>query len=215
MEQILQRSESDRSATGVQELSNAQLAAAIKQAVENGSLQFTCCLVKHVPFMLEGPLRPVTLPCCGFTVSFAGSQDLIAAGKCSFCNAPLAKGDSFVDDDKAARVVAAEGHGYSPQEIQSSEVELGAELGRGTEGLVVKGTYRGKAVAVKKIFLPGSSGVRAIASVKAIIATTYMASIASEHVCRLVGVCWTEEELWCALHCCVWPEASAFSCALF
>lgn len=180
-------------------LSNAQLANGIKEAVNNGSLRFTCCLVKHVPFMLEGPLRPVTLSCCNFTVSYAGAQDLIAAGRCHFCKARLKADTKLLEDEAVARIIAAERHGYTPRVVKSGEVVVGDRIGAGGDGKVFRATFRGRPVALKVIQLKEDAAVRDCNSLKNVIATTYMAGIASEHICKLHGVCWKQSELWCAL----------------
>jgi hypothetical protein len=102
------------------------------------------------------------------------------------------------DDEAVAQVVAAEHHGLTPRVVMRSEVELGEQLGEGGEGRVVRGTFQGKQVAVKIISLKGSQGARDSASMKMVIATSYIAGIASDHVCKLLGVSWQPDELWCA-----------------
>jgi hypothetical protein len=40
----------------------------------------------QVPFTASGYLRPVKMPCCGFTVSYLGAEVLAGKMRCQFCD---------------------------------------------------------------------------------------------------------------------------------
>lgn len=146
--------------------------------------------------MPEGPLRPVTLPCCAFVVSHAGAQQLLERGQCQLCKCPLTASSQLADSESVGVAVAAEAHGFAPRIIRSEDVAVTGSIGSGGEGVVVKGTLHGRPVAVKQIPLPAAAGAKEMASAKQVVSTTYIAGVASPYVCKLLGYCWTETELW-------------------
>ena len=162
----------------------------------NGQLAVTSCLVLGVPLMPEGPLRPVTLPCCGFVVSQIAATSILEKQKCTVCHADISRGAAGEYNEAVARVVEAETYGFAPRLFRASEVEFGEPLGRGGEGTVHRGRVNGKQVAVKRVTMPSPAGVKEISSVKQVVATSYVAGLSSPYVCKLNGYCWTDTELW-------------------
>lgn len=179
------------------QLDTAALASSIRDAILTGKLALTACMVLGIPLMPSGPLRPVAMPCCGFTVSRAGAQHLADARRCQFCKTPLAADSTFADDTAVVQTILLEDRGFGPRTFQADDVDIGKMLGAGAEGTVFSGTVKGRPVAVKKVRLPVSVTGAVMARFKQMIAITYAAGIASQYVCRLHGYCWTDTELWC------------------
>lgn len=180
-------------------------AAAIQQALISGKFVVLACIVLGMPLMPEGPLRPVTLPCCGVAVSHAGAGLLLRAGVCQVCKSPLAADAQLPTNEAVTAAVRAESNGFKPKVLQRGDVEIdvspGSKIGSGGEGKVVRGTLRGgRAVAVKQIPLPAVVEVKDSASVKQVVSASYIAGLSSPYMCTLYGYCWTDAELWCA-HC--------------
>jgi hypothetical protein len=174
---------------------NKELAEAIQAAIQTGTLHLTCCLVKQLPLMPQGELRPVKLPCCGLTVSHAGALQLSERRTCCFCFNSLAAKE-FAEDREVAWVVAAERDGLIAPQISPDKITVGREIGRGGEGSVFEATYKGKTVAVKKLFIGRNVRAADTVSMQNVLATAYLAGIANEHVCKLYGFCKTDNELW-------------------
>ena len=172
-------------------------AAAAMKAITAGHLKVTSCLVLGVPLMPEGPLRPVTLPCCGFVVSHAGAHQLLRQRQCHLCHVPLAADAEVVDNSAVALAVAAEERGVSPRLLKSGEVSVRERIGAGSQGTVYRGMWGDTEVAVKKVPLPAAAGAQEMACIKHVIAASQLAAVASPHVCKLHGYCWTDTELWC------------------
>eukprot|EP00892_Ulva_mutabilis_P009462 jgi/Ulvmu1/6889/UM031_0095.1 len=198
--------------TGVQQpqqaqqpASSHQWAQALTGAIVNGRLSVTACLVLGVPLMPEGPLRPVTLPCCGFVVSHIAAQQMLQERRCRVCRWVMDPGAALEDNEAVAMVVAAETHGFAPRLLRSSQVTLGEGIGAGGEGTVQHGRLGDKPVAVKRVRLPEVTGAKEVASVKQVVAASYVAGITSPHVCKLHGHCWTDTELWLLMELCEGP----------
>lgn len=111
---------------------NQPWASATLKAISAGHLKVTSCLVIGAPLMPEGPLRPVTLPCCGFVVSDLGAQQLRSRGQCQLCHVPLAADAAVEENDAVARAVAAEERGLAPRLLRSAEVAVGEKIGAGS-----------------------------------------------------------------------------------
>jgi hypothetical protein len=103
----------------------------------------------------------------------------------------------MLQDGEVAHVVAAENSGLAPRDVPHQEVELVAKIGAGAEGRVFRARWRGKQVAVKVVPLQ-KSGARDATSMLSVVATSHLASVSSDYVCKLHGVCRRKNELWCA-----------------
>ena len=182
---------------------NKEWAEAMTHAIANGRLTITSCHVLGLPLMPEGPLRPVTLPCCGVVVSQMASSSILEKQICTVCYAKIIAGETVKDNEAVVRVVGAETLGFAPRLFQTSEVELGENLGSGGEGTVHEGRVNDKAIAVKRVKLPSPAGVKEVASFKQVVATSFVAGLSSPYVCNLHGYCWTDTELWCAASACI------------
>lgn len=175
-------------------------AAAIQQALVSGKFAVLACIVLGMPLMPEGPLRPVTLPCCGVAVSHAGAGQLLRAGVCQVCKSRLAAHAQLPTNEAVTAAVQAESNGFKPKVLQRGDVAIGvspgSKIGSGGEGKVVRGTLRGgRAVAVKQIPLPAVVEVKDSASVKQVVSASYIAGLTSPYMCTLYGYCWTDAEL--------------------
>eukprot|EP00892_Ulva_mutabilis_P009465 jgi/Ulvmu1/6891/UM031_0097.1 len=177
-------------------------ATAVKNAISRGRLKVTSCLVLGVPLMPEGPLRPVTLPCCGFVVSQLGAQQLLQQRRCHLCHVPLAADSHVQPNDAVALAVAAEERGLSPRLLTSADVAVGEKIGAGSQGIVHRGRWGDVEVAVKRIPLQPAAGAQEMACVRHVVAASHLAAVASPHVCKLHGYCWTDSELWLVLELC-------------
>lgn len=181
---------------------DTQLAAAMKDAIASGRLQVTACLILGLPLTPDGPLRPITLPCCGLVVSHAGGQHSARLGRCQLCNVPLPPEcpARFRDNTAVAAAVAAEELGVAPPLLHCSDVEVDwAEcIAAGGEGAVYRGRLHDRAVAVKVVSLSTPARrARDVASVQNVVAASFLAAIASPHVCEVLGYCWNGSDLWC------------------
>lgn len=185
-------------AKGIDGLSSSDFAASIRESILAGKLSITSCMVLGIPLTPSGQLRPVTMPCCGFTASLAGAQQLADAGRCRFCKTPLPANATFDADPAVSQSILLEDRGYGPRVFTSDDVILGHKIGCGAEGTVYSGMLRARPIAVKRVRLPRVINAVETARLKEIIANTYAAGIASHNVCRLQGCCWTDSELWCA-----------------
>lgn len=174
----------------------------LQQAILAGTVSITACLVLGMPLMPQGPLRPVTLPCCGFVVSHTGAQRLLAQRKCSFCLKSMA-GDARIEvNDAVCATVAAEGQGVAPCVFQHSDVAIGEPIGQGGEATVVRGVFKRRDIAVKRVPLADTPGAAEMAGLRQVINASYIAGVASPHVCKLHGYCWAGSEVWCVTSGC-------------
>eukprot|EP00892_Ulva_mutabilis_P009460 jgi/Ulvmu1/6887/UM031_0093.1 len=182
------------------------MAAAMRDAIHRGRLQLSACLVLGVPLMSRGPLRPVTLSCCGLFVSHAGAQHCEAARKCALCN--TAQPPLWKDNEAVAAVVRAEESGlmHMPQLLEQREITLKEEIASGGEGTAYFGALWGLQVAVKRQKLGKQvTTAQEVAEVRQVVMASYLAGNASPHVCRMHGYCWTErdpKELWLVTELC-------------
>lgn len=187
------------------------LRAAGTRSAMLGQLKITSCVVLGMPLLLEGPMRPVTLPCCGFVVSFAGAQMLRAFGLCYSCSALMSATSVQHHGFKNSTAVHTEKLAVLPEVFKSDEVTIigswqihsrgDATLAYGSIQVQDRDGHR--RVAVKKVPLPGSSGVEdsVVAGVMHVVSTSYTAGVASPYVCQLRGYCWTDSEVWYATRC--------------
>lgn len=182
---------------------NHDIAVSIRESLLAGMLKLSGCMVLGVPIMPAGPLRPISLPCCRFIVSHAGAQQLVQKGRCRFCHKPLKKDAMLSESEHAAQTVRMEDRGFRPRLFRSEDVTLEdppVSLGAGAEGTVFRGKLKGRPVAVKKIRLDGEFRREDAEGFHQLISVSYIAGLASRHVCKLHGYCWTDTELWCATH---------------
>lgn len=176
-----------------------------------GQLKITWCVVLGMPLLLEGPMRPVTLPCCGFVVSFAGAQTLRTSGHCYSCSTPMSATSAQHHGFKNSTAVHTEKLAFLPRVLKAGDVTIIGSWQIHSRGeatlpygsIQVQGRGRHRRVAVKMVPLPGSSGVEnsVVAGVMHVVSTSYAAGLASPYVCQLRGYCWTDSEVWCATRC--------------
>lgn len=191
--------------------SNEQWAAAIRDAILNGSIAMTSCPLLGLPLMREGPLRPVTLPCCGCFVAHAAAQQLILQRQCHLCRVPLRPDAVPQENGEVAMAVGAEGQGFEPRLFTPPEVAVGHLIGAGAEGTVDRGTAAGEEVAVRKIGLAGAAAATEMAGFRQAVFASYLAGIASPYMCGMRGYYRSHAELRCALRACVFERACRFS----
>lgn len=177
------------------------LAASMRDSILTGELSLTECMVLSMRFMPAGPLRPVIMPCCGFTASHAGAQQLVHNGICQLCKTPLLPEVSFEDDVIMLQKILLhpESQCLGPRVVNAEEVVLGKMIGVGGEGTAFSGMFRGMPVAVKRLELPQSITAEIMLHIRNVIAHTHAAGVASQYtyVCKLHGYCWTSSETWC------------------
>ena len=189
------------------------MAKAMQQAICSGRLQISACLVLGVPLMKEGPLQPVMLPCCSLVVSRAGAEECFRGPNptCRLCNSCLLQYsiDDLPKHGAMELAVVAEEWGVYPRLLSTSDITFGREIGSGGEGVTFIGQLDRKHVAVKVVDLAAEvSKAKEIARVRQVVTASYLAGLASSHVCKLEGYCWTDtgtgpcadRQLWCALH---------------
>lgn len=185
--------------------SNEAWAAAIHAAALEGRLPISACLVLGVPLMREGPLRPVTLPCCHLAVSRAGAQRLMDKRWCQMCKSPWPTGGELRDNEPMTMAVALEASGFLPRIFRQAEVTIHPDAdtnrnnpsGREGDGKEVKGTVQGGVVAVKQIPLPTHAERVGMVGVKQVIASAFAAALRSLYVRRVHGYCLAGSEIWC------------------
>lgn len=179
---------------------NHGIALSIRDSILSGQLKLTGCMVLGVPIMPAGPLRPVSMPCCGFVVSYTGARQLVQKGRCQLCKKPIKEDALLEQSEHAVQTVLMEDRGFRPRLFHSTDVAFDdppVSLGAGAEGSVVRGVLNGRHVAVKKMQLVGEFGPAEAEGFHQLICVSYIAGLSSRHVCKLLGYCSTDSELWC------------------
>lgn len=187
--------------TRLQPSSSKEWAKALTSAIESGRVALTSCLVLGVPLMPDGPLRPVTLPCCGSVVSQIAASSILEEMTCTLCKAGICAGAAVLVNEAMSRAVAAQTSGFVPRMFQTSEVELGQILCSTVVGDVHEGQVNENTIAVKKFMLPVLAAVDPryisnISHIEQVIAASYFAGQSSLYVCSMHGYCWTDKEMW-------------------
>ena len=196
---------------GAGPITRGAMTRAMQRAICTGRLHISACLVLGVPLMRQGPLRPVTLPCCSLAVSRAGAEECFRRPNptCRLCNSSLSQ--YSVDELPTHRAmelaVTAEERGALPCLLSTTDFMRGPEDESGSEPNSCTGRLDGKHVTVQGVWLSvETSTEKDIAEVQQVAAASYLAGLASPHVRRLEGYHWTgpglcpEGHLWCALH---------------
>ena len=186
----------------------------VMAAVRESRIRLTCCFVKFLPFATDGELMPVQLP-CGCTMSRAAARVAVKSGACQLCNDDV-NSNTVCDVHRAVlRVVQAERWGISVPEIPRSRLMLGSLLGQGAQGSVYKAVLmaedggRKRDVAVNVVPIPDRVEAKDVGSLEQVVATTHLAS-RSPHICKMFGVSWAQNNVWC--ECCVPSLCCAVSC---
>ena len=176
-------------------------------AVREGKLKLTVCFVMNLPFHTEGDLVPVRLP-CGCTMSWAGSRIAVRQLRCPLCTGAVPENADCPVATRVLRLVQVERRGFAVPEIERSRLtSFDRLLGKGSQGEVYKGEWRSEdgtttqGVAIKKIIVPQQGLERMprkdVADLEQVVATTFLAA-RSRHVCKMHGVSWGDEDVWCA-----------------
>lgn len=174
----------------------------VMKAVRKGEIGLPCCFVKALPFTTDGDLVPMLLP-CGCTMSLAASADALESRACQLCGKAVPLGTELTVDRAVLRVVQAEKHGIRVPEIQRVRIKLGDEIGQGAQGRVHQaelesedGGGKNRKVAVKIVPMPSGVDNQDVGALEQVVATTFLASHHSRHVCRMYGASWAEDNVW-------------------
>lgn len=139
---------------------------------------------------------------CIHAVTWGGHDQLLFAFNCT-----LESRDSGPSLDRSLVPHAAH-RGITVPEIARSRIKCFGRLAKGGQGEVFKaelstessGDVKTRDVAVKIIPIPskGQSRMhqRDVAALEQVVATTFLAS-RSPHVCKMYGVSWAEDDVWC------------------
>lgn len=192
---------------------------AVKLAVVEGLV--AGCGVLHVPYTIDGPLRPVKLQTldsvCTCSMSEVAARACIQGKKCMACFQKLKDGATWVEDETLLRVIQAERKNMQVPVIERTDLQKSdKKLGKGGQGTVYEGTLRWEGgwrdVAIKEQTIP--NGERDKATLRHVATTTYLASD-NAHVCKMFGVSWSESDVWCSSdHSCLKTIVQCMLCGV-